>query len=112
VGTIWNSGAYAHADDDHRAEIVIAFQILMQVCMFSLIAIFNTHVNSLEKETLNAINKAFKVAGDPLSLPGAAAGKNVAEAVKFELLAALVLPAILDGYGETNLTALDDKGSG
>jgi type VI secretion system secreted protein VgrG len=112
VGTIWNSGAYAHADDDHRAEIVIAFQILMQVCMFSLIAIFNTHVDSLEKEALNAINKAFKVAGDPLSLPGAAAGKNVAEAVKFELLAALVLPAILDGYGETNLTALDDKGSG
>ena len=110
IGSEWDKGNL-HADDDKRADLVMVAQEVMQLCIFTLIMIYNHHADDLEGPAIKAMKSVFFLTPD-LQV---AAGKAIAigERIVIDLgLLALILGAEiethqLDAHGEDRLAALD-----
>ncbi len=100
-----------HADDDWRAGFVISFQIVMQICVFTLIAVCNTHT-ILEHTAKKAVDAAHEAKPDPHGPRNPAEGWAVSRSAVWEILLAGIAPNLIDGLREPKLTALDDAGKG
>ncbi len=107
IGTLWHGDA--HADDDRRAGFVMAFQLVMQVCIFTMIALANTHVDGLEKTALNAINVAFQTGRKPLASKNPASPLVLTASAITAAVLGSILPPVLDAQGESRLTSIDDS---
>ena len=110
IGSQWDTGNL-HADDDKRADIVMLFQEAMQLCIFTLIMIYNHHADDLEGPAIKAMESVF------LLFPalGVVVGKAIAIGdrilIDLGLLAVILFAEIethqLDAHGEQKLAALD-----
>ena len=111
VGSVWDDGDL-HADDDRRADIVMAFQALMQLCIFTLIMVHNNHANALEKLAVDTIVPVYVQGYKVGDLKIKITQRLLADCVVIaEILAAGIVPDLLEAHGEDKLHGLDDKKS-
>jgi hypothetical protein len=112
IGSEWDKGNL-HADDDKRADLVMVAQEVMQLCIFTLIMIYNHHSEDLEGPAIRMLETVFFLLGS--SRDPTTGGKAIAigERIVIDLgLLALILGAEIethqkDAHGEQKLAALD-----
>ena len=111
IGSVFDDGDL-HADDDRRADVVMAFQAVMQLCIFTLIMVHNSHVNTLEKLAVDTIVPVYVNDYKVGDLKIKITQRLLADCVLIaEILAAGIVPDLLEAHGEDKLHGLDDKKS-
>jgi type VI secretion system secreted protein VgrG len=113
-GSVSNTGkGDLHADDDVRADTVMAFQAVMQLCIFTLIMVHNSHVNKLEKLAIDTVVAVYYDNYQETTYKVQISERLLTDCVLIsELLVAGIVPDLLEAHGETKLAGLDQKGSG